>query len=619
MIFSKQEITDQILSLDRSRILDAGFIDLIAQNTKPEEQPEIVRICQQRAAELKCKTEFTALVNKALRAADLDVIADNSYLFEDEDGKQVEFTTGAWKVDGQGIRRQGKRTIRASHFPIVIRKRLVNAETGEEKLLIVWLRDGSQRSLIARRDVLASRSKIVELALYGLPVTSETARLLIMYFSDLEAFNSIPVEMSSSKLGWHDREFVPYTDAIRLDSDQKMLIESIHAAGSFDAWLQLAGDIRRSGRQEPLIYMAAAFGSILVPLLKVSPFIVNLFGRTGTGKTVCLMLAASIWGCPYGRGYISESNSTGNALEVKQNTLNHLPLLIDDLSKGSKDRLTDLIYLLCAGGGKGRLDRNARSRNVSTWANAILTNYERPLASDGMRAGAINRTLDFPVDDGQIFQEPNRVVSTLSEHYGHAGRAFVEALQKLSIEEIKALYTEQRRRLQDAARGIRIEEKQMIPAAILLTADDLVGRYIFRDDIRIEIGHIVRSLKAADQVGESERAYKFLFDQVAIHARNFSNLDDYSDVWGKDSGGEVAFLDAKLSDLAEMGNFDKSQFLDWCEARGLLVPGDGKHRQKKVSLHRSDRQVRCWVIRSGYGEKKEPEGFTDIIPEPVPF
>ena len=44
--------------------------------------------------------------------------------------------------------------------------------------------------------------------------------------------------------------------------------------------------------------MAASFASVLLEPLKVLPFVLHLWGTTGTGKTVALMVAMSIWGNP---------------------------------------------------------------------------------------------------------------------------------------------------------------------------------------------------------------------------------------------------------------------------------------------------------------------------------
>ena len=54
---------------------------------------------------------------------------------------------------------------------------------------------------------------------------------------------------------------------------------------------------------------------------------------------------------------------------------------------------------------------------VKTWQNTILSNMERPLATETMKGGAINRILDFEMQDGYIFKNGNAVVEILKDNY----------------------------------------------------------------------------------------------------------------------------------------------------------------------------------------------------------
>ena len=71
------------------------------------------------------------------------------------------------------------------------------------------------------KDLISSASKIVSLSKLGVSVTSENARLLVKYLSDVENLNDddIPVQMSSSKLGWIGGGFIPYDTDIVFDGD----------------------------------------------------------------------------------------------------------------------------------------------------------------------------------------------------------------------------------------------------------------------------------------------------------------------------------------------------------------------------------------------------------------
>lgn len=114
-------------------------------------------------------------------------------------------------------------------------------------------------------------------------------------------------------------------------------------------------------------------------------------------------------------------------MEVRSDLLNNLPLFIDDLSKVKetyKDAFTDLIYSWCSGKGKDRSDQNLGLRRSCTWNNITMTSYERPLATENMRGGAVNRILDFQMEPGAIFTKEtgNATVSVLRRIMASVGK-----------------------------------------------------------------------------------------------------------------------------------------------------------------------------------------------------
>ena len=82
---------------------------------------------------------------------------------------------------------------------------------------------------------------------------------------------------------------MPYGLNIEFDSENKFkdIFESVKENGSYETWLSLMLEIRRSGRYEPQLYMSGSFASVLLKHLNILPFILNLWGETGKGKTAC--------------------------------------------------------------------------------------------------------------------------------------------------------------------------------------------------------------------------------------------------------------------------------------------------------------------------------------------
>ena len=293
-------------TITKEELLSADFVSDLFLEEDPTVRQENIGKYQLIAKGYGCKGQFDALVKahkqmireerkrqEEQAASNPMQIVSNTYdsFYEDD---IVSFATGPWKVTDNGIVCQnGKSFSVAGYYPVIIRKILTDRNTGDEKLELAWKKRNTVRTLTALRSVISSSTKIVELSRYGFPVTTETASNLIKYLSDFEALNNIETRVSSSKFGWAGDDFIPYTDEVFFDSANgiKSLTESIHEEGDYDTWLDLTRQIRSSGRKEPLICLAASFGSVLIYPLKVLPFITNMYGTTGSGKTVTLMLA----------------------------------------------------------------------------------------------------------------------------------------------------------------------------------------------------------------------------------------------------------------------------------------------------------------------------------------
>ena len=628
--------------ITKTQLLSADFVEELFLEEDPTVRQESITKCEEIAKTFGCKGQFKDFVKAQKAAIRVERkrmeeeaaskslhTASNTYTIVTSTDDVINYMTGRWKVSENGIISQDGKVISvASYYPVIITKIFTDRNTNNEKLELTWKKNGVIRSITAPRNVLSASNKIVDLSAYGFPVTTETAGNMIKYLSDFEALNNIATDVCSSKFGWADGEFIPYTDSIAFDSTAgiKSLTESVHSEGDFETWLDITKKIRASGRKEPLVGLAASFGSVLLKPTLFLPFIVNLYGTTGSGKTVTLMLASSVWANPSEGGYISESNSTINALEMKLDVLNHLPLMVDDLSKLRSDNkagLMDLIYGLCSGQGKNRLNRNGEIKYTPTWRNSIMTNMERPLSDDTMRGGAMNRILDFEVDPGDIYKDGNQVVNILAENYGTAGPLFVEAIKDIGTDALRAMVKKYRQKIKEYAYSIgeEKEEKQITPMAIMLTADLIAEQIIFKDGIHMDFEWSMKSVKSKGQVSEMERAYKHFIDAYHMYQARFNDEStNFGEVWGKKQFGDyVAIIPTALDKIAEQFNFNRNQFVKWCKENEYLYCEQGRN-QMSVSFSGSIGRTRCYVIKLDDSERYVINGDKDTGPEePLPF
>lgn len=546
-----------------------------------------------------------------------------------------ELNCGSWIADNNGIRILtvfGEKI--CCYHPILPVERLFNIETKTEKITLAYKRGINWKEITVDKGLIASSNKIVRLADYGVSVTSETAKDLVKYLSDVENLNQIAEKNSTSKLGWHNnyKDFIPYDTQVVFDDESKFseLIGAIQPSGSEDIWLELIKNIRKNtDHYEPHIYMAASFASVLVSRLNMLPFIVNLWGETGKGKTVALMLAASIWANPGESKYITDSYSTQNAFEIRLDVLNHLPLMLDDMSKvrdKTGDGFSDLIYLVCSGRGKDRSNVDLGLNKVKTWSNVILSNMERPLATETMKAGAINRILDFEMCDGYIFENGNQVVEILRDNYGFAGQKFVDLVKELPVDILNNIRKDFEQKIKEEAekQHSKKEEKQILPLSLLLTADKLATEYIFEDGIYLDIPTLVSELKDQNAISEGLRGYKAVMDCFEIYTSKFSSKNEFKqESWGYEEDGYLNIVPKILNNIAREENFSVKAFCSWLKTKNLIRTNNDKFQNViRVDGH----SKRFYTIKLDYDENEpqsstntDTDGFVNVSDGELPF
>lgn len=581
-----------IAKLDAVSILSDEVLNEVFEESDIIQRSKLILAMQDKAKLLNVKDKFNTMVKayqkverqmqKSTKEPRQQQPNDNITQFGYGDIEK-EFYCGSWVADQNGVRSYdwlGEHI--ACYHPILIVKRLLNAETGTEKVRLAFCKGFKWREITVDKEVIASSNKIVQLAKYGVSVTSESAKLLVRFLSDLENLNIADIDSvtSTSKFGWIGQDFMPYDAQIEFDAESRFkdIFESLQPKGDYKIWLDEILKIRKSGRYEPQLYLAGAFASILLKPLNVLPFILNLWGETGKGKTVAMMVAASVWANPAENKYITDSSSTQVAIEVREDILNNLPMMMDDLSK-IKDKLgdgfTDFIYLLCGGKGKDRSNVNLGMNKMNSWQNICLTNIERPLTNETMRAGAVNRILDFEMDEGSIFRNGNHVVSVLSKNYGFAGKMFVDVIKGMDLAELKAIQEGFLQRINDYAKSQEVEkeEKQSIPLSVLMTADKIATDHIFKDGIYLDLNRCTDSLKNKGDVSENDRAYEYIFSEISISINKFVPDDDGNyrgEMWGCLKDEYVVIISSAFDRIAERGNFSRKGFLQWAIKKGYV-------------------------------------------------
>lgn len=569
--------------LTKQTILEDEIFEEVFEQEDEIYKAKLLLSLQDRASELGVKGKFDSMV-KAYKKVDRETkqkkrqqnAGINNYT--DFMGPYENMYCGSWIAGETGVYAQNMATVEqiACYHPILPIERLKNLETGEEQIKLAFKRNGRWEEIIIPKTMITSASKIVALSGRGVAVTSENAKLLVRYLSDVENRNTsqIAVQYSSSKLGWIKKEFLPYDTEITFDGDSRFrqLFENIGEHGNRDKWYEHVKSLRQSGRMEIKLMLAASFASVLIHQIGALPFFVDLWGETEGGKTVTLMLAASVWANPAESAYIGDFKTTDVALEAKANMLNHLPMILDDTSKKNRrieENFEGVVYDLCSGKGKTRSNRDIGINTESHWNNCILTNGERPLTSYVNQGGAINRILEIECGE-KVYADPQQTADTLKQNYGFAGKDFVEVIKAMGADAVREIQKDFQQQLFDDEKM----QKQSISLSIILTADKIATETLFKDGQYISIDEAKKVLIDRNELSDNERCYRYIMDKVAMNGMRFDD-DTNCEKWGIIKDGYAVFYTQSLDELCKIGGFSKKAFLSWANKKNLLSHSNG--------------------------------------------
>lgn len=568
------------------------------------------------AVGVKC---FIALFNSycEMQAQRSGEMLANSTQF---DGQDMELFSGEYICDETGVFVHDKfgyeQTI--CRHPIMPIQRLCNVDSGEERLKLAYKKGRFWRSIVVEKSVLASSSGILQLAANGIMVNSENAKPLSTYLLEMEQLNYdlIPEQKSVGRLGWiSDNGFSPYVDDLVFDGETnfKHIFGAVKSSGSREAWVNVMRNLR-SEKSPGRLFLAASFASVILEPCGLLPFFLHAWGGTETGKTVGLMIAASVWACPKIGEYVTTFNSTIVGQEMTASFLNSLPMCIDELQIQSSAGIRDfdrIIYQLTEGVGRTRGAKTGGLQRMNTWRNCIITNGEHPISNSSSGGGAVNRVIEFECDE-KVYSDLVGICAVISSNYGFAGREFVEFLQQDGMfEAVNAIQKEYYRELLKSDST----DKQAASASAILAADAIATELIFKDGNNLTVADLEKIMTKKAEVNVNQRALEFVYELAERNPNRFkaNEFGDYQgEVWGKKEDDCIYFIKSVFDREMANAGFNSTAFLAWAKRMGYIDTDKNKRTKKAWILGGS---VNTVCVK----KEKQPAEVTTIYDDELPI
>lgn len=556
---------------------------------------------------------ITSAFNKALKQRDKEMSiakkvalkSDKPIIFPDLD--KPEYNTSRYELDETGniyevIPDFGRYLV--CHHPILPVERYKNLEDGTEKIKLMFYKNGKWESLIVDKETICNNQKIIGLSNYGINVTSETAKFLVKYLDDVENMNQdkIITNKSVSRMGWINGDFVPYSSNYLYAGDISFQskFKAVSEYGEYEIWKKAMKELRKNNLTLRFI-IASSFASALVKLLNINSFIVHLWGKSDTGKTVALMIGASIWGNPTKKALLNTMNNTEVGTELLCNFFHNIPVMLDELQliKTPSANYDNFIYTVTEGKGKARGNKDCNVRNTSEWQNIIITSGEEPITSSNSKEGVKNRVIEIE-ENSTIIENGIEVVDIITNNYGFAGKEFINIIRNRTtlLNEYKEIVS---------ILGSEVSaKKQVASISAILLADRIISELIFKDN-SISIDEAKQYF--TKDIDEADRYINLIID-IANSKINYFEDDrnpenKYGDILGKierDNSGEIKyyyFIPAKLRQILNEHNISWDGIKQKL-AQKSYVYRDGKNREYTKNTKVNGTQQRVVVIKNIY-------------------
>lgn len=628
---SKEELLDGMNELTPADPFPDEIFYQIFEIDDHVERTQFVEALRNRARLLKRSREFSNLLQSFFKDYQQKMMERGNVTQFTE--QPVELQCGPWRATDLGVTMQKfdsrgmPEQITACMHPILPVEILKNVDTGEERVRLDYFKYGTWNQVTVNREVCADNALIVKvLSKIGIEVTSENAKYLVRYISDCIGMNpaKLAPTRSINRLGWCGNEFMPYADDIVYDGNKEYdpIFQNVRESGSFQIWKDHCGILRKN--RIVRLAFAASLGSVLIEALRILPFVFHIWsGESGTGKTVAIMAAMSIWGNPKMGGLVKTMDATSVNVRRTAAFLYSLPYAGDELQTVKDNKYFTnydrFIYQITEGIDRGRGKASGGVEETKTWHNSYLFTGEEPITKSNSRAGSKNRVIEIEVEE-KLLEDGNYTVSILTENYGHAGKLLVEYLQNTETKKLQEEY----KGYFDAMCKLDTTEKQAMAMACILVADRILTDVIFEDEDPLTIQDVEQYLRSAKEVDIAERSYQMVLNWIARNPVRFQNPDEADsankgEVWGR------LDMDEEHPERPPVAVINKDVLCDFLEKSGYDYAAVSKKWAAKDRVIRNSQgkmvhQTKVYGVKASYIKlNMEPaadkDGFTEAEDE----
>lgn len=238
------------------------------------------------------------------------------------------------------------------------------------------------------------------------------------------------------------------------------IVMNTRPTGTLDAWKKVINMLIRRKMWDQLAIVMAGAASPLMKFTGLHGLTIHVAStESGTGKSLSLDTAASIWGHPI--HYRTGAGTSPVAMQQRLGMLRSLPLITDEITTNNRkdfEWFPAFLFSMSEGRGKERMESgtNKERLNLSVWSAISLMSSNRP-AVDYMTGdrkhsseGELRRFIEFSMDQKLDWTSDEiETIKSLQSNYALAGEVLaqffadnVPLLRELVPECVRRMYEE---------------------------------------------------------------------------------------------------------------------------------------------------------------------------------
>ena len=332
-------------------------------------------------------------------------------------------------------------------------KRLHDPEDGECVMMRLHLpKDGVREFILPLQDVISKDKFMSTIAKHGVAIIGKKQEAMMLYATrwveELQAMGK--AEIARKQFGWlsDDSAFILGEKEIRHDTVDYSppsaatlpLVPALNTRGDFHVWKDVINHYSTPGMELRAFALFMGWGGPLMKFVAggaLNGFLLNLVSKEGgTGKSTLLQAINSVYGNP--DALMMNYKDTHNFRLQRFGILQNITATIDELTNMKPELMSDLVYDITSGKGKGRMSSKANVERINntTWQLPVVSSSNKVIRDallsiksfpepELLRILEANLAIDTSLDAVQAKQHFGRLAS----NYGHAIIPFIQYVQ----------------------------------------------------------------------------------------------------------------------------------------------------------------------------------------------